>query len=314
MASVKARIKSAMEKFVAGMAILIGEDEATVSEALAAQISNTKVREGKDDETEPAPKRGRGRPPGSKNKAADDDDDEDEKPVKKGPKPPAKDEDDDEDEKPKSKKTAAADDDEDDDETPAIPSDVKLEAMERKALKTLAAAHDIEWEGKNREDLTKLLQEKRDGGKGKTKAKAKVEADDDDDEDEAPKAKAKSKKPAADDDDEDEAPKKKRAKAAEAEDEVEEPDEDDYPKVKIQKSDLEAFFKLNKQPLKDAGFFGGKPKKGVAPMEHTYAEIMGDVDLIKEAWKDNVWPEVSAGTWDKMKASAEDVDDEDDDE
>jgi SAM-dependent methyltransferase len=293
MSTLRTRIKAAAEKIAEGLAVLMGEDAATVAEAMADQKKNTKVRESGDDEEEAAPvKRGRGRP---KKVVVETEDDEDEKPKKKL-KPPVEDDDDDEDEAPaKKKKVAVADDDDDEDEdAPKIPSDAKLEELDRKALKALAEAHGLDVGGKTREDLTKLLQGKRDKGAPKAeKAKAAAADDDDDDEDEAPK---------------------KKKKAAVVDDEAEKPGEDDYPKMKVMKSDLEAFFKLNRQMLKDGGFYGGKPKKGAAPIEHKYDEVMGDPDLIKEAWADNVWPIIQEGKWDEQKAEAEDIEDEDDDE
>lgn len=294
MGDVNKRIIAASEKFAAGFAILLGQDATSVAEAASEQKSNTKVREtGDDEETVP---RKRGRPAGSTNKPKPpvDDDDEDEAPVakKKGPKPPVEDDD---------------DEDEDGEAAPKIPADdAKLLAMPRAELKALAVANKIDPGGKTREDLTKLLAAKRDGKKAKAAAVA------DDDEDEAPVAKKKKAAP-VEDDDEDEAPvkKKKPAAAAEADDK---PEDDDYPKVKTMKSDLEAFFKLNKDVLTQRGFFGGKVKKGQAPVEQTYADIMADVDLIKEAWADNIWPEIQSKNWEKMKAEAADIEDEDDDE
>lgn len=313
MANVKAKIKAAAEKMVEVFAILLGEDEATVAEALKSQKKNTKVREtgGDDEDEEPAPKA-----------------------KKKGPKPPVDDDDeDDEEETPKKKSKAAAkdedsddDDDEDDDDEAgaSIPSDAKLGTLDRGDLKKLAVANGLEAAGKNRDDLMALLQEKRDGGKkAKGKKAAAADDEDDDDEEEAPKkksSKAKSKSDDDDEDDEDEKPaKKKKAKVKDEdsdddEDEVEPPSEDDYPKLKVMKADLEAFFKLNKDVLKAKGFFGGKVKKGVEKAERTYDEVMGDADFIKEDWRDNVWPEVVAKNWTKMKAEADAMDDEDDDE
>ena len=302
MAKLRARIQAASEALApalaAALAILTGEDDTSVSEAMASQKSNTKTREGRSDDEE---KRGPGRP------------------RKAGPKPPAADDDDDEDEK-TTKKKASTDDDEDDDdedddedEGAAIPKDSALAELDRAALKKLAVSHDIDPVGKNREDLTKLLQEKRDGKKASSKPKAKPAADDDDDDDEDEKPKASKKKAAADDeDDEDEKPAKK--KKAAKDDEDEKPEEDDYPKVKVMKADLETFFKVNKQMLKDSGFFGGKPKKGVDKSPNTYDEVMGDVDLIKEAWADNVWPIIQSGNWKKTKAEAAEIEDDDDDD
>jgi hypothetical protein len=182
--------------------------------------------------------------------------------------------------------------------------------MDRAALKVLAGKLGIDPAGKSRDDLVSALQAKRDkGAKGKT-SEAAADADDEDDE---PVTK-KSKKPAVDEDDEDDEPKAKSKKAAAVEADDEEPEppgEDDYPKVKVMKSDLEAFFRLNKQLLKDAGFFGGKPKKGVEKAPNTYDEIMGDTDLIKSAWADNVWPEIQSGNWKKMKAEADALEDDD---
>lgn len=305
MSALSKKLTAASEKIAAAFAILLGEDEATVAEAMAAQKKNTKVRETGDDEDEAPAKRGPGRPKKAA-KPADDDDDEDEKPAKKkGPKPPAEDDDDD-------------DEDEDDDEdSKDIPKDAALADLSRDDLKKLAKANGIDPIGKNREDLTKLLQEKRDGKKGKSakSAKAADDDDDDDDEDEAEEKPAKKKKkPADDDDDEDEAPAKKKKAKADEDDEDEKPGEDDYPKLKVMKADLEAFFKLNKDTLTAAGFFGGKVKKGAPKAPNTYDQVMGDVDLIKEAWADNIWPEIQSGNWKKMKAEADAMDDDEDDD
>lgn len=269
------RIEEATRLITAGFAVLLGVDASSVAEAVAGQKSNTKVREtGTDDDEEPAePKKKRGRP--AKAKPPVEDDDEDEAPAKKKPVPPS-DDDDDEDEPKASTK---------------IPNDAALKELDRTGLKKIAVALGIDPAGKNYEDLLALLKEARDG-KGKKSSKAAAAADDDDDDDE-------------DEDEAEEAPKKKSKKEPAG------PDEDDYPSLKVQKRDLEAFFKLNKALLTDMGFFGGKAKKGVTKVEHTYDEVMGDSDLIKEAWADNIWEHVEAGTWDKMKAKAADIEDDD---
>lgn len=290
MSNARKRITAAAEKIADALATLLGVDEPGVHDAVEGQKKNTKVREtGTDDEDEKPVKRGRGRPPKVK-----DEDDEDEVPKKKGPKPPVEDED---------------DEDEDDDDA-TVPSDAKLEAMKRDELKALALKLKLDAAGKSRDDLVSMLQESRDAKKGKPgKAKAKDEDDEDDDEKPAKKA----KKPAADDDDdEDEKPAKKSKKADKDEDAVDPPDEDDYPKTKVMKADIEAFIKLNKQLLRDNGFLGGKAKKGIQPVEHTYDEVMADIDLIKETWADNVWPEIQNGNWKKMKAEADAMDEDDD--
>jgi hypothetical protein len=300
----KKRIAAASSGLAAVFAILLGEDEATVAEAMKAQAQNTKVRETgtDDDEDEAPPAKKRGRPAGAKNKAKDDDEEDDEPVVKKkGPKPPADDDDDDEDE-------------DTEEEGGAIPKDAALNAMSRGDLKALATKHGLDGAGKNREDLVALLAEARDGGgkkAGKAKAKPAVD-DDDDDEEEAPVKKSKKKVVAEDDDEEEAAPSTKKKKAAAADADEDKPEEDDYPATKIMKRNLETFFKLNKQVLKDAGFYGGKAKKGTQKAEHTYQEIMGDVDLIKEAWADNVWPEIQSKNWKKMEAEAAEIEDDDD--
>lgn len=277
MAKLRVKIEAAAEKIAAALAILMGEDEASVAEAVASQKSNTKTREGSGDEEV---KRGRGRP-------------------RKGPKPPVADDEDEDDAEDDDDESPAKDDeddeDDDDEDSTDIPKDAALAELDRAALKKLAVANDIDPAGKNREDLTKLLQAKRDKKSSKPKAAAKPESDDEDDE---KPAKGKKKTPAKDDEDND----------------TEKPEEDDYPKLKVMKSDLEAFFKVHRDTLKDAGFFGGKVKKGVQKAPNTYDEVMEDVELIKEAWADNVWPLIQDGSWKKTKAQAAEIEDEDDDD
>jgi hypothetical protein len=269
------KIEEASRLITAGIAVLLGVDAPSVADAVEEQKANTKVRETGTDDEEEAPKKKRGRPAKLKPPVADDDDeDEDDAPAKK----------------------PAADDDDDDDEEAegaTIPKDTALKALDRTGLKKIAIAHGIDPAGKNYDDLLQLLKEARDGKKSKGKEKSKSAADDDDDDGEDEDAPAKSAKSG-------------KAKAPAG------PDDDDYPSLKEMKRDLEAFFKLNKSALTDMGFFGGKPKKGVTALPNTYEEVMGDKDLIKEAWADNVWEHVNSGAWDKMKTKAAAIEDDDD--
>jgi hypothetical protein len=237
------RIEEASRLFTAGIAVLMGVDAESVTEAVKQQTSNTKNRE----------------------KVADDDD---EKPSR-SLKAPAKKDDDDEDEKPAKK-------------VKGIPDDDDLQELDRAELKSLAEKNDLDPAGKARGDLIKMLQEARDG----KKAGGKKKTDDDDDDDEKP---AKGKK-----------------KDEEEEEEVE------YPGKKEMKADLEVFFKLNRDLLKSNGFYGGKPQKGVEKAPITYEALMADLDEIKEAWKDNVHPEIESGNWTKMKKEAAKIEDDDD--
>lgn len=283
------RLEEASRLITAGLAVLLGVDAASVSEAVTTQKANTKVRETgtDDDEEEPPAKKRRGRPAGGKNKPVVVDDDEDDVPAPVKEKKSAPSDDDDE--------ADDADEEDADEETAAIPKDAVLNELDRTGLKKVAVAQGLDPAGKNHEDLLAMLKDARDGKKADKKKPAPATAADDDeddeDDDEAPAKPAKGKKAAA-------AP---RAGLA----------DDDYPSLKAQKRDLEAFFKLNKSMLTDMGFFGGKPKKGVSAAPNTYDEVMGDEDLIKEAWADNVWEHVQAGTWDKMKAKAADIEDDD---
>lgn len=163
-----------------------------------------------------------------------------------------------------------------------------LETATRPEMVPLAKALGVDVAAKTTVEVQAALKKfKAEGGSS--------QLDDEDEETPEPKAKGKVKPKADEDDDADD-------DTSDASGEIE------YPEVKVMKRQIKqwAAYPEHQKEIKELigpEFYDDENDDTKNPQERLHL-ILGDVDELKEAWKDNVYPMIEDGTWKKVEKHA----------